>query len=247
MIDLATKLPTDRIEMNQGDLPEVLDSDDVPELDRPVGELVRDIVALHRWVGLHNIELDAPYRSLIDECLDPIEPLIQNFQGGMTSREGYVFLSPAKATTPAHVDYEHNFLLQIRGSKEVTVGRIAPDAEQKLLESMHSGGYGRSSETPKEQQVIRLEPGDGMYIAPSLVHLVHTLDDELSVSLSLVFNTKSLERNARVFAANHHVRSLGLTPRSPGQSAASDRLKSGAVLSWRRAKAPLVSLLSRRT
>ena len=84
--------------------------------------------------------------------------------------------------------------------------------------------------------MYRLEPGEGMYISPALVHMIHTLGDEMSISLSLVFHTPTLDRGARVHAANHDLRRLGLSPRPFGRSRASDATKSAAVLAWRRVK-----------
>ncbi len=141
IVALAARLPAEMVETNIAEMPDVYPSDDVPELDRDPEALVRDLVELRRWIALSHIEIDDGYRSLVDECLRPISDAIGGFERGMTAREGYLFLSPSGATTPAHLDYEHNIFLQILGSKEITVGFVDPDTEARTLESMHGGAY----------------------------------------------------------------------------------------------------------
>jgi hypothetical protein len=233
IIALADRIPAANVEMNNSDLPTLFPNDDVPVLDRGPGELVERIIELRRWVALSYLESDPEMKALIDECLDPISDIIGDFQGGMTSREGYIFVAPPGATTPAHLDFEHNFLLQIRGTKRVTVGFVDPELEERTLESMTGGGYGRLPALPSETQEFLLEPGDGIYISPRLAHTIDTLGNDLSISFSLVFHTPWLERGARVHAANHDLRRFGLKPGPYGSSALADHAKSGAVKAWR--------------
>jgi hypothetical protein len=236
VIALADRMPAENVEMNDSDLPTLFPNDDVPVLDHRPGELVERIIELRRWVALSYLESDPAMKSLIDKCLDPISEMIGDFQGGMTGREGYIFVAPPGATTPAHLDFEHNFLLQIRGTKRVTVGFVDPELEQRTLEAMSGGGYGRLPALPDEPQEFLLEPGDGIYISPRLAHTIDTLGDDLSISFSLVFHTPWLERGSRVHAANHDLRRFGLDPKSFGTSAVIDHAKSGAVTVWRGVK-----------
>lgn len=233
VIALADRIPTGNVEMNDSDLPTLFPDDDVPVLDRRPGELVERIIELRRWVALSYLESDPAMKALIDQCLDPIADMIGGFQGGMTGREGYIFLAPPGATTPAHLDFEHNFLLQIRGTKRVTVGFVDPELEQRTLESMTGGGYGRLPTLPSETQEFLLEPGDGIYISPRLAHTIDTLGDDVSISFSLVFHTPWLKRGSRVHAANHDLRRLGLRPGPYGSSPIADHAKSSAVIAWR--------------
>ena len=236
LVALASRLPEELVETNTSDLPDVFPSDDVPELDRKPGAIMQDIVELRRWIALSNVEQDDEYRTLVNHCLEPVAKAIGDFEGGMTEREGYIFVSPSSSTTPAHLDYEHNIFLQVLGTKEITVGFIDPETEARTLESMHGGHYGRSPRMPDDPEVFRLGPGEGMYISPALVHMVRTLGDEMSISVSLVFHTQTLDRGARVHAANHDLRRIGLSPRPAGHSRTRDAVKSGAVIVWRRFK-----------
>jgi hypothetical protein len=232
---LAGRLPASSIEMNHADLDPLHDSDGVLPLDRPADAVARDIVALGRWMAIKNIEQLPDYRLLVDEGLDEADAGL-GLGAAMIAREGYVFLSAAASVTPAHVDHEHNLLLQVRGTKSVTIGTFEdPALEQAVMEGMHSGRYGRTGFPPHESRTFTLEPGTGVYIPPRAIHVVHN-HGALSISLSLVFHTQSLERAARVYAVNAKLRRLGLHPRPPGRSVAVDRAKSGAALAWRSAR-----------
>ena len=69
------------------------------------------------WMSLLNVQCDPPYRALIDEVLDGVRPVIDRCDPGMRYRAGWIFVSSPGAITPFHMDHEHNFIVQIRGSK----------------------------------------------------------------------------------------------------------------------------------
>ena len=53
--------------------------------------------------------------------------------------------------------------------------------------------------------------------------------DEVSVSVSIGFCMRSLDRRARVYQVNHFLRRLGIQPTPPGNSAIRDGLKIAAI------------------
>lgn len=235
IVALSGRISVDDVEMTTKDLPVVMDSDHVPELDRAPSELARDIELLDRWMALSYIEQDPAYRELVDAVLDDVEAASADWAETMSKREGYLFLSAPGAVTPAHVDHEHNFLLQIQGRKRITLGFAAPDVEARALEGMYSGRYGRSSALPEVTEQFVLEPGTGVYVPPRAVHTLEN-QDEISISLSLVFHTPALDQAANVYAFNAKMRRVGLRPRPPERSARTDAAKSAAVRSWRRVR-----------
>ena len=59
-----------------------------------------------------------------------------------------------------HFDPEHNFLLQVRGTKEMNVaGFVSTDAGQRELERFYRGGHRNLESVPGEPDVFLLEPG----------------------------------------------------------------------------------------
>src|SRR5580704_10428627 len=86
-----------------------------------VEETIRRIQEDHSWMVLKYVENDPDYRKLLDDCLNQIRQLSEPIVAGMCQREAFIFLTSPDSVTPFHVDPEHNFLLQIRGRKQVSI------------------------------------------------------------------------------------------------------------------------------
>ncbi len=222
---LAERLPEDRVEHNVADLPKVVDPNAVRQRDEPPGEIARNIERNGCWMVLKNIESDADYKRLLDECLDEVAPYVRERDGGMTEREGFIFLSAPGSVTPSHTDPEHNFLLQVRGTKQMNVGRF-PDTEteQLALEQALGGGHRNVNWEPADPVTFALQPGDGVYVHPHAPHWVQN-GPEVSVSLSITFATPASQKTRRVHAINARLRRLGLSPTPPGRRPRLDRGK----------------------
>ena len=219
LAQLADRIPADSVEHNRGDVPEVLAGGDAPQVDQTPGEIARGIETNGCWMVLKHIEQDPEYKPLLDETLDEVAPLVSDREGGMHQREGFIFLSAPNSVTPSHIDPEHNFLLQVRGWKEMHVGsftdagRRAGDA-RALLQRRPPQPRVEARGRPN----YRLDPGDGIYVPVHAPHFVRN-GDAVSVSLSITWFTPAIERNAKVHALNARLRSSAWTrrPRASGR------------------------------
>jgi hypothetical protein len=138
--------------------------------------------------------------------------------------------------TPYHMDPEHNFLLQVRGSKRVCLfdGHDRSVVSEEELESFHCGGhrnleFGRNGS--KSGWTFVLVPGAGLHFPATAPHYVRN-GAEVSVSFSITFRTPDLRRRRLVHICNAFLRRRGMRPAPVGASPAMDRLKdlvSGAV------------------
>ena len=176
------------------------------------------------WMVLKNIEQDPAYKALLDQTLDEVNAWSDR-EGGQTLREGFIFLTAPNSMTPAHVDPEHNFLLQIRSDKVMHTGDF-PDEQTKLatLEAFHSGAHRNIEWDPVNEKPFPLGPGDGVYMPVAKPHWV-TSGNDVSVSLSITFRTPATERAAKLWAANNQLRKLKLAPKAPGSSERADKVK----------------------
>ncbi len=226
--ELADSLPADQVEHNVGDLPEVLNDPEPARSRLPAGEIARTIESNGLWMVLKFVETDPLYRELLDRALDEVEPLVASAEGGMLQREGFVFMSAPNAVTPSHTDPEHNILLQVRGSKEITVGRF-PDSRSRQLEiEDHLSGGSRNIQTrPVDPQLFKLTPGSGVYVPPHAPHSVRN-GPEASISLSITWRTPATLRTSRVSSVNARLRRVGFSPRPPGEREFGDAIKAAA-------------------
>jgi hypothetical protein len=99
----------------------------------------------------------------------------------------------AGCVSPLHFDRTNNFLMQVRGRKEITF--FSPDDSEYLYPSTRSGGTHLSEIDLEKIDVERfplfkkttpfhciIEPGDVLYIPPLWWHHVRSLDMSISVN-----------------------------------------------------------------
>ena len=223
---LADELPSAAVERHAASQPLLVPGGAVDmENGGAPSETAKTMDRNRLWMVLWNIEQVLRYRKLLDAILDEAEPLLPPRERGMGRREAFLFVSAPHAVTPVHFDPEHNFLLQIRGSKEVNIGRFADrHAELRELDRYHNGGHRNLVEVPPLSTTWLLQPGKGVYLYPWAPHWVYNGPDT-SVSLSITFRTRRSEREERVHQVNGWLRRRGWSPTPVGQSAGVDRAK----------------------
>jgi len=228
LADLADALPAGAIERHDANQP-LLVPGGAEELSGPPSETVRNIERNGRWMVMWNLEQIDPYKRMMDEILDEALSCLPRREGGMGRRECFLFLSAPHAVTPVHFDPEHNFLLQIRGTKEVDTGRFPDRAwELRELNRYYDGGHRNLVEIPPRSGVFYMKPGDGIYLYPWAPHWVHN-GPEVSISLSITFRTGRSQREEYASLFNRRLRRRGWSPLPAGESASVDRAKAAAV------------------
>jgi Cupin-like domain len=248
LLQLARSLPERFVEYNAGALPVGVRPEETPRTGLSAEETIRRIQECGSWMVLKRVEQDPAYGALLDRCLDEIAA--RGVVPPMQRREGFIFLSSPNAVTPFHIDPEHNFLLQIRGTKTVSMWDpadrfVLPEEE---LERFYASFVHRNLPWRDVFQttafVLPLAPGEGLHFPVTVPHWVKN-GPEVSVSFSITFRTVESERRELLYKANARLRKLGLTPAPAGQSILLDRTKQIAFATAARLKR-LVQPASRR-
>jgi Cupin superfamily protein len=238
--ELADRFPG-KIERHRGDLPQVMPGG-APEIEGPPSETVRGIEHNRCWMVFWYIEQVPEYKVLLDRCVDEAEACLGPMNAEMLQREAFLFLSAPDAVTPVHFDPEHNFLLQIRGQKDMNICAFPSlEAEQRELERYYAGGHRNLDDMPSEAQTFRLEPGNGVYVPSFMPHWVQN-GPRASLSLSITFRSRASRRAERVQSVNARLRQLGLSPRPPGASPVSEQAKEIAWVTMTGARRRLTSM-----
>lgn len=228
LAELADALPAGAIERHDANQP-LLVPGGAEELSGSPSETVRNIEHNGRWMVMWNLEQIEPYKRLMDDVLDEALSILPPREGGMGRRESFLFLSAPHAVTPVHFDPEHNFLLQIRGTKEVDVGRFPDRAwELRELNRYYDGGHRNLVEIPPRSGVFYMKPGDGIYLYPWAPHWVHN-GPEVSISISITFRTGRSQREEYASLFNRRLRRRGWSPLPAGESVPVDRAKAAAA------------------
>lgn len=233
IIELSRALPATSVEYNAGDLAVNQDPGLTPRTGLSIQQTLEAIETSRSWMVLKGVQQDPAYAKLLDECLDQLEPKLHARFPGMRARRAFIFVSSPGATTPYHVDFEHNFLLQIRGRKFFKVfdpgDRYVLSEEAR--ESMVSGGHRNLAyrdDFAGLEQGFELLPGDGVHVPLSSPHWVR-VGEEVSISFSVTFQSEPSNRIIAVHQLNHQLRKLGLTPTEVGRSKVIDAAKYQAL------------------
>lgn len=231
---LGEALPERSVEYNRAALPLGLNGEKAPANGIGIGETIRNIASTGSWAALKNIEQNPAYAELLDSLLDELRPVIEQRTGAMLKPQGFIFVTSPGGVTPYHFDPEHNILLQVMGSKVMTMfpagdARFAPD---ETHETYHTGG-GRElfwrDELLASGKDWPLSPGEALYVPVMSPHFVRN-GPQPSVSLSITWRSEWSFAEADARAFNGLLRKFGMKPRPPGRWPDGNRAK---ALCWR--------------
>jgi hypothetical protein len=234
--ELADRLPPASVRRERGDLPLVNREGYVDVGEGPPSATILDVERNGFRISLRDIQQAPEYAELINRCLDEVEGIVEDREGGMRRRTGYLFITAPASTTPMHFDPEHSFLLQVRGVKHVSVAAFDDDGiRQRELNHYYDGEDCDFATMQEVADDFRIDPGIGVYLPSFVPHWVRT-EAGVSVSFSIPFYTEFSERAEFVNRINRRLRKLHLSPRPPGASEPVDRVKAAGFELWGRVR-----------
>jgi hypothetical protein len=241
LVELAERMQAKDVEYNRGDLPLGIAFDDVPANGLSIADTISGIEENGSWMVLKFVEQDAEYRDLLAGTLAELDVAIRAKTGAMLKQEAFIFISSPNSVTPLHFDPEHNILLQLRGTKAMTIfpaddEEIAPpDAHEHFyLGAGHRNLPWDDRYAPRGQR-FDLAAGDGIYVPLMAPHWVQNGPD-VSVSFSITWRSTFSYSEAEARGMNAILRRTGLTPASPKRYPARNLAKSTAFRAVRKAK-----------
>ena len=240
LIELAGRLPDEKVKYNGADISVATGLYGGPRTGLSIRETIHQIEECRSWMVINNVELDPEYRQLLDRCLDEVQFLSEPIDPGMFRREGFIFISSPNSVTPFHMDPEYNFLLQVRGEKQISIwdGRDRSVLSEIALERYFSDADTQiafKEEFQQKASIFELTPGTGLHFPVVAPHWVRN-GDEVSVSFSITFRTPASERRRIVHCANGNLRRIGVNPTPQGVSSFRDLAKFYAFQAQNRIK-----------
>lgn len=245
ILKLSQTLPASNIEYNAGQLPVSIDSKLTPQNGLSIEETIRRIEECQSWMVLKYVEQDPEYRQLLNACLEQLRPYTEPVAPGMRQAQAFVFITSPGSVTPYHVDPEHNFLLQIRGSKEIRMldGRDRSIVSEQDLEQFYSDRGRNIALKPEHEHAgwtFDLQSGSGLHFPVTYPHWVKN-GNAVSISFSITFRTPDLDRRRALYQFNAALRDRGYQPKPVGQS----RLRDAVLYNGFRTVRKLKSLVGR--
>lgn len=239
LVALSQRIRPVDAEYNRADLPIGVDPAATPDNGLSAADTIRSIEQCGSWMVLKFIEQDPAYRALLEEALAPLRPLVGEVTGEMLKTEGFIFISSPGAVTPFHFDPEHNILLQIRGSKTMTV---FPAGDEELAsgaqhEAFHQGGHRNlpwNDAFADRGRPLDLSPGDAIYVPVKAPHWVKN-GPQPSISLSITWRSEWSFHEEYAHGFNRMLRRAGLRPSLPRPFPTRNIAKSVAYRALRKA------------
>jgi hypothetical protein len=190
-------------------------------------DTLRQIRDAGAWMSLLNVQTDSVYRKLVDEVIDELRPNIEKKDPGVCYRGGWIFVTSPKAVTPFHMDKEHNFILQVRGTKTLYVwdhrdNEVISEHARDRFHFNHSRELIKwRDEFKARARIFKLQPGMGAYMPSTSPHMVEN-DDNPSITVSFTYYTDATRRDSRLHAMHERMRLAGMSPAPVGSSKLAD-------------------------
>jgi len=218
---LAERMDPSTVEYNAGRLPIGIDPAAVPGNGLSIAETIAGIEKNGSWMVLKFIERDPEYRALLHETLAEVGPVARAATGEMIKLEGFVFISSPGSVTPFHFDPEHNILMQVAGTKRIT---IFPAGDEEIAssvqhETFHQGGHRNlvwDDAFAEKGCAFEMGPGDAVHVPVKAPHWVQN-GPEPSISLSVTWRSRWSHSEADARGLNHLLRLAGFAPEPPGR------------------------------
>lgn len=192
------------------------------------------------YIAVLDPEAHPAFQGLYRDLLAEVSALRRHTR--ITEPRMWLFIASPNAMTPFHFDRYSNFLMQIRGSKQVAV---FPNFDEAIVPAAECESYMHREEArplwrpelDRYAQKFDFRPGDTLHIPYVAGHYVKNGPEDVSISLSFFFQTDETLRWTHAMQLNHKLRTrLGINPRPVGQSKRLDALKATALPTLRRVR-----------
>lgn len=209
--------------------------------DQTIEETIEGIRTSDSYIMVSSPQVDASFAPLHKELIADVESLMRSRGLGKEALTPklYLFIASPNSVTPFHIDRYSTFLMQFRGSKTVTVSkpwdeRVVSSQDCENYVSYASTKLPWSAEKDAHATAFEFHPGDALHIPFVAGHHVRNGADDVSISMSIIFNTEQSMAWRRALAFNHLARPMlgrvGIRPQPVGQIAWRDATKANV---WR--------------
>lgn len=195
-------------------------------------ETIAHIRESDSYIMVRAPESDPSIQPLYRELLADTEAIMRAKGVGAHAHGAmlYMFIASPNSVTPFHIDRYSTFLFQFRGTKTVT---IFPQWDERVVTNRQREDYmayedTRLSWTPELDRFgtpYSFTPGEALHIPFAAGHHVCNGPGDVSISMSIIFNTDESRVWRSAHEWNRWARQRGFTPAPiPGRPSV-DRLK----------------------
>jgi hypothetical protein len=201
-------------------------------------EIIETLKTSNCYLAVRSPELHPDFKQLHIDMMKEVGELIKAHGKGKKPINPvlWLFIASPNSVTPFHIDRTSNFLMQIRGSKEVA---IFPPRHEGVLAAKDTESYVErlSDMVPWSEEIdhyatkFNFNEGEAIHIPFTSGHYVKNGASDISISLSFFFDTDETVGWVRAMKFNNRMRKLGFAPQAVGLNTKLDYFKS-ALIPW---------------
>jgi hypothetical protein len=210
-------------------------------MDQSLEATIESIRHSDSYILVNSPETDPSIAPLFSDLLHDVEALMRVRGAGTRAWDPrlFLFIASPNSVTPFHLDRYSTFLLQFRGSKQICVfpqwdERVVSHASREAYMAHAKTQLAWSDEREALGTAFSFSPGEALHIPFAAGHHVRNGPEDVSISLSIIFNTPQTRDWVLAHRWNHwartRLRGLGYVPSPVPRGAWRDACKSVA---WR--------------
>jgi hypothetical protein len=204
---------------------------------RTVAEALDSLHLPGTWIALYHLEEIPAYRQLVGDALAGVLRATNGAGTASVEVGGFVFIAGPRAVWPFHFDREHNFHVQLKGTKHYKLWppgdplTLSPLAIEQVFTRSDCREVRYRDELGPRCHSFSLRSGEGVHIPSTSALSISTADvadpgGGPAISMALTYFPRPLQRAACVHTANEFLRTrVGVEPRPPGRSPLADAVK----------------------
>lgn len=210
--------------------------------DRTIEEVIERIRTSDSYIMVKSPESHDSFRDLYADLISDVEETMR--MRGMSGRalepQLYLFIASPNSITPFYIDRYSTFLMQFRGSKQVTVfpqwdERVVTQGDREAYVSYKSTRLSWSPALDSIGQSFQFAPGDALHIPFIAGHHVRNGPGDVSISMSIIFNTPETRTQLAAMRWNHWLTAKSRIKASPVPGGnLRDKSKAAAWLTMRK-------------
>jgi hypothetical protein len=216
LMALAQRMDPAHMRSNMGDLPIEVDPVGVHRASPDAADTIRSIAENGSWMVLRHVQNIPEYGALVDAMAAELAPIVAPATGRMLNVDGLIFVASPDAVTPFHFDPEYNILMQIRGTKVMSLFPAYDEAvvSEECHENLHLQGHMNlpwQDDMAARGRDFELSPGDAVFVPFKAPHWVKN-GPGVSVSLSITWQSEWSFAEADARMMNITLRRWGMKP-----------------------------------
>lgn len=184
------------------------------------------------YIAIKNPELNESFKDIYSDINNDLAIMMKNLDIGDYPIEPmlWIFIASPNAITPFHIDRFSNFIMQIRGSKELAIypprnAAVVPTAQTEAYIDWTGNSPTWRAETDHLATKYFFKPGEAAHIPFTSGHYVKNGGDDISITISVFFYTKKSLLWTKAMKLNNRLRKFGINSNPVDQNKTLDSLK----------------------